>query len=125
MLDPGSPPFSFAGDQPTTAQLLGGPALVLNVMTRCGTLDHAVTRHALAVGHRLPGHAGRALLFCHAGRVRLAAAELGPMDSLRLDAADPRWTLRAAARSVVYLARFLPGAVTAGSGTSGRDRSVP
>ncbi len=125
LLDPGAPPFSFAGDLPTAALLLGGPALVLNVMTRCGRLDHAVACHALAAGDTLPGHAGRALLLCHAGRVRLGTAELGPMDSLLLEAADPDWMLRAAERSVVYVARFLPGTVTDGSGTSGRNRSAP
>jgi environmental stress-induced protein Ves len=125
VLDPGSPPFSFAGDQPTAARLLGGPALVLNVMTRCGSLDHAVAYHALAAGDTLPGRAGRALLLCHAGRVHLGTAELGPMDSLLFEAADPDWTLRAAEPSVVYVARFLPATFTDGSGTSGRDRSTP
>jgi uncharacterized protein len=36
VLTPGSPPFVFPGDVPTTAQLWGGPALAFNVMTRRG-----------------------------------------------------------------------------------------
>jgi uncharacterized protein len=36
VLAPGSPPCSFPGDVPTTAELWGGPAQAFNVMTRRG-----------------------------------------------------------------------------------------
>ena len=36
VLAPGTPPYSFPGDVPTTAELWGGPAQAFNVMTRRG-----------------------------------------------------------------------------------------
>ena len=127
-LPAGSPPLPFAGDLATEAWLLGGPALALNVMTRRDAVSHLLTRHATATRAEIGG-AAPALLLCRSGEVRITAgsesATLGPMDSLRLDPADPAWRLQAEAPAVVYVAQFLPGTFTDGSGTSGRDRSTP
>jgi uncharacterized protein len=46
-LAPGTPPVLFAGDVPAFGEPLDGPALDLNVMTRRGRFDSALTRHTL------------------------------------------------------------------------------
>jgi environmental stress-induced protein Ves len=43
-LSPDMPPVSFAGDVATAAELIGGPATDLNVMTRRGAFTARVTR---------------------------------------------------------------------------------
>ena len=125
----GQPPHGFSGDEPAEVLLLGEPATVLNVMTRREHLRHRLGRHELDPGDELGGDDPTTLLLCHAGRVRVAtaggAATLGPSDGLLLDGADPPWTLRATVPTLLYVVGIAPGEFTAGSGTSGRDRSVP
>jgi environmental stress-induced protein Ves len=46
-LDPETPPFRFAGDEPADARLVDGPIEDLNVMSRRGYWRHTLTRHRL------------------------------------------------------------------------------
>jgi environmental stress-induced protein Ves len=121
-LVPGTPPLSFPADLPSEARLLGGPALAPNVMTRRGKVRHIVERLALASAVELAG--GPALLVCQYGRVRIdtdeGSAELGPLDTLRIDAPSSRWALGAAVASILFVIRLL----RAGSGTSDRGPSA-
>lgn len=47
-LTPGSTPFTFAADATSSARLLGGTIIDLNVMTRRGRFKHAVERREVA-----------------------------------------------------------------------------
>lgn len=75
-------PYSFAADAPTTARLLGGPIVDLNVMTRRGSFSHSVeTFSGTAVV--TPGD-GTTLILCHSGIVGISheatSERLAPLD---------------------------------------------
>ena len=52
VLTPSTPPFDFPGDQPTSARLLDGPIVDLNVMVRRGRRRHSVMRLSLDAPYR-------------------------------------------------------------------------
>ena len=68
-------PLPFPADVATSATLVDGPIVDLNVMTRRGKLTHTVQR--LAIGHpqTVDGTTDTTIVLCHSGAVRLAAAE--------------------------------------------------
>jgi environmental stress-induced protein Ves len=100
-----SPPYSFAGDAPAAATLLGGAVTDLNVMTRRGVLWHRVERVA-AHTRRARAAPIRAVL-CVAGAARVVAgevtAELGALDTLVADDSDSELEITAAAAAGVLL----------------------
>ena len=81
-----SAPLSFPADRPTTAPLVDGPVLDLNVMTRRGVSDHSVDRLALTGSRELAVDADTALLLCCSEAVEVGLAQgtagLGVDDSL-------------------------------------------
>jgi environmental stress-induced protein Ves len=80
LLDAASPPLAFAGEAPCTAELLAGPLLDFNVMTR-RPLQAVVTRGPLAVPE--PGALARLALLLKPG------AGLDRLDLVDLDTCDP------------------------------------
>ena len=78
-LTPASAPLSFAADVPTRASLLGGAVTDLNVMTRRGSLRHAVTSLGFEPGVVAQHHtaAETVLWLCRSGRLRIEAQPRG------------------------------------------------
>lgn len=68
-------PLPFPADVATSATLVDGPIVDLNVMTRRGKLTHKVQRLTIDAPHTIEGAAGTTLLLCHAGAFNLAVAE--------------------------------------------------
>ncbi|MEI2299478.1 HutD/Ves family protein [Ensifer sp. MJa1] len=68
-------PLPFPADVATSATLVDGPIVDLNVMTRRGKLAHTVQR--LTIDHKLSldGAAETTLVLCHGGALRLTSAE--------------------------------------------------
>jgi environmental stress-induced protein Ves len=81
-----SAPYNFPADAATNAELLGGPIIDLNVMTRRGRYAHRVTRHDVERRLELTVGADATILFCSASRLRIGGrgfeAELGLHDAL-------------------------------------------
>lgn len=62
-LDPSSQPLTFGADLSTSAQLVAGPIVDLNVMTRRGAYTHAVTRHEVDTVAEIDVEEGVNILF--------------------------------------------------------------
>ena len=103
-LTPASAPLSFAADVPTRASLLGGAVTDLNVMTRRGSLRHAVTSLGLESGVVAQHHtaAETVLWLCYGGQACVESLpraqpevlfELGAGDAL-LSQGLPAWSWR-------------------------------
>jgi environmental stress-induced protein Ves len=78
-------PFSFAADKPTSARLIAGPIVDLNVMTRRGTFAHRLER--ISSGQLHAGVEGTVtLVFCVAGSAVVTEgkgkATLAPHDAV-------------------------------------------
>lgn len=83
----GSEPLSFPADAATSATLIGGTVIDLNVMTRRGRASHYVQRIAVSgtVEIEAGADADAVAVFCAAGHVSVqgvTAAGLGPRDTL-------------------------------------------
>lgn len=112
MVTTASEPVSFPADAVTSAVLLQGPVVDLNVMTRRGRFTHRVTRRLLdAPTAWLP--AGQvAVLFCDAGQLRIEAGssilDLATGDALMAEAVlDGGWRLAPDVPASVYLIEIL------------------
>lgn len=101
-----TPPLPFPADAATSATLVDGPIVDLNVMTRRGKLAHSVQRLAIDHPHRTESLGGTTLLLCHGGAVRLAAgettADLAAGDTAVLTGATAV-TIEPAASAVLFL----------------------
>ncbi len=99
-------PLPFPADVATSATLVDGPIVDLNVMTRRGRLTHSVQRLALDHPHRAESLGGTTLVLCHGGAVRLTAsdatAELAAGDTAVLTGAASL-TIEPAASAVLFL----------------------
>ncbi len=102
----GTAPLPFPADAATTATLVDGPIVDLNVMTRRSKLAHTVQRLALDHPHRAEASGGTTLVLCHGGAVRLTAAEatadLAAGDTAILEG-SAAITIEPAASAVVFL----------------------
>lgn len=78
-LTPSSAPFGFAGDQPTSARLIGAGITDLNIMTRRGRFDAHVTRIDLD-GARLIEPEGTVFLFIADGKASIGDTAILPLD---------------------------------------------
>lgn len=67
-------PYAFPGDIATSAELIGGPVLDFNVMTRRGRFSHSVTRKVFAVSGKLELPTGTGLVFFISGSARVGQA---------------------------------------------------
>jgi environmental stress-induced protein Ves len=87
-----SEPLPFPADAATSAALVAGPIVDLNVMTRRGVLTHHVARLVVDGGVSLDVEEQTLLLLCEKGSVYLERAgekaSLGKRDCLVLDTAD-------------------------------------
>lgn len=99
-------PLPFPADVATSATLVDGPIVDLNVMTRRGRLTHSVQRLALDHPHRAKNLGGTILVLCHGGAVRLTAsdatADLAAGDTAVLTGAASL-TIEPAASAVLFL----------------------
>ncbi|WP_104664471.1 HutD/Ves family protein [Ensifer adhaerens] len=102
----GTAPLPFPADAATTATLVDGPIVDLNVMTRRGKLAHMVQRVALDHPYRAEALGGTTLALCHGGAVRLTAgeatADLAAGDTAILEG-SAAITIEPAASAVVFL----------------------
>lgn len=84
-----SPPYGFAADAATSARLIGGTIVDLNVMTRRGRYDHRVLRHDIDGHQRLTNEADQAILFCAGDGLAVGGegfrVDLGRYDALMLE----------------------------------------
>lgn len=64
-------PLAFPADVVTSASLIDGTIVDLNVMTRRGRLEHHVRRLAVEGERSLTSDAATTMLFCHRGAVTL------------------------------------------------------
>lgn len=81
-----SDPYFFAADAPASADLVGGPVIDLNVMSRRGRVAHAVRRvHLVETMEIAPGGHDVAI-FCAEGRLQVDSGD-GPIDIARHDTA--------------------------------------
>jgi hypothetical protein len=99
-------PLPFPADVATSATLVDGPIVDLNVMTRRGRLTHTVQRVALDHPHRAESLGGMTLVLCHGGALRLTAgdatADLAAGDTAVLTGAASL-TIEPAASAVLFL----------------------
>ncbi len=74
-----SPPHSFPADATTSASLIGGPVLDLNVMSRRGVLSHRVQRLDLVQATEIRLGGSVQLAFCTRGDVdiRVGSSRVG------------------------------------------------
>jgi len=84
-LTTGAPPYGFAADAATSARLIGGTIVDLNVMTRRGRFEHRINRHEIDGQARLTSGADQTMLFCAADVLLVDGegfrAELGRHDA--------------------------------------------
>jgi len=78
LLTTGSPPHGFAAEAATSARLIGGPIVDLNVMTRRGRFDHRITRHDIEGQATLTTGSQQTMLFCAGGGLRVDGEEFQP-----------------------------------------------
>lgn len=85
-LTTGGAPYGFPGDAATTGRLVNGPITDLNVMSRRGTIAHAVRVIALGEPATIDCDAGTVVVFVHGGRCALDCTA-GQAELLALDCA--------------------------------------
>ena len=101
-----SEPLPFPADVPTRANLIAGPIVDLNVMSRRARMVHSVERMTIAGTVELAIAAETMLVFCHRGRVRADGLEtvvLDALDALRIDRGGPVLRLSADDRATVFV----------------------
>lgn len=100
-------PYTFPGDQPTVATLLGGAITDLNVMTRRAGFDHRVRRVPVNGRTAVEAGDGTVLLLCATGSVlvRIGAdeAKLDLLDSLCWSGDATQVEIRSAVNAEVFL----------------------
>lgn len=84
---------SFPGDAATSARLLAGPILDLNVMTRRGRFTHELTYHPLGTLGRL-APLGEVTLLLTRGRIELSDTVLETDDAVLLEQGDTPLAIR-------------------------------
>ena len=101
-----SAPLAFAGDVPTSAALIGGPIIDLNVMTRRGRMAHGVERRPLSGEIRISPRADTTLVLAVNAGFRLLtddAPSLGPLDTLILDRDSPELRLQPEGQGLLFV----------------------
>lgn len=94
-----SAPYSFDGEAMTSATLIDGPIVDLNVMSRRGHWRHAVKRLTGKDSLQLEVNANAVFVFCQRGKITCIAGDesdqLSDEDCAVIDGATPRIYLRA------------------------------
>ncbi len=100
---------AFPGDQPTSATLVDGPIVDLNVMSRRDTLRHDVQRIKLT-GHQDFIVSTQTILVIEQGQLEVAgstsAVTLSERDAIVVDTSTPMLTLNAGEATRVIVIRF-------------------
>lgn len=104
-LDRTSPPFSFPGDVPATAHLLGAPITDLNVMTRRGCFRHEVEAMPLPSGP--PAASDPVLVLCLDGEIDVAGEETAVLQALDCAMLCPGEAVSLAGRGQALLIRLV------------------
>ncbi len=81
-----SDPLPFAADAPTSATLIDGTIIDLNVMTRRGRFTHSVRRVSVDGTIKLAARGGVSLILCHRGHADVSRLSLSALDCLLLEA---------------------------------------
>lgn len=109
-LAPGAAPARFPGDAPAWAEVLGGPVLDLNLMSRRGVARARLDRVDVCPAHGLEPLAGTRLVLALDGPLRVLGAEvsveLDRYDAVLAEPADGPLRLKAARPTFVYVASF-------------------
>ncbi len=98
-----SEPFTFAGESTTSATLVDGTIVDLNVMTRRDSCRHSVRRLSVSGHLRIEMRASTTILFCQRGEVRLSSTRLQPEDCAVFDSGTPSIDLSATDRSEIIV----------------------
>jgi len=102
-----SEPHAFPADVPAAADLVRGPVVDLNVMSRRGHASHSVTRLRLADQTQIAPAGETALVFCAEGAVAVEAdgklIELSVRDSLIWSEGPLNAVLRPQPSALVYV----------------------
>lgn len=100
---------SFPGDQPTSARLVDGPIIDLNVMSRRGTVTHDVRRIKLT-GRQDFIVSAQTILVVEHGSLDVVSpmpeTALGERDAIVVDASTPLMTLNAGEATQVIAIQF-------------------
>lgn len=109
-LDGSTPPHSFAADVATKADLVAGPVVDFNVMSRRGRIKHSVRRLAVSGEVETLVSGGDVLVFCASGEVSVAWAKetalLGPGDTVLIEGMQGVLQLKAASPADVFAVAF-------------------
>jgi len=112
LLSPQSQPCVFPGDVATSADLVDGPVLDFNVMSRRGRYTHRVRRIDLAGAADIEACEGAFLLFVASGAARVSVGDevltLGEHDTLWLDPGAGRLHAEPAAASRLIAVNIAP-----------------
>ncbi|MDX8481065.1 HutD family protein [Mesorhizobium sp. VK24D] len=101
-----SAPLSFPGDVPTSATLIDGPIIDLNVMTRRGRMSHTVERLSLMRATEIEAKGGTTLVLVVGGSVKVASdnpTALGPLDALILERHSPKARLEPEGQGLLFV----------------------
>lgn len=101
-----SMPCAFPADIATSADLLSGPVIDLNIMTRRGRFVHRMTCERGGAQLTLEKDALTTFIVCASGAARVEAgetAELGPHDTVRIDRSQRAVCVYPAENSVLLL----------------------
>ncbi|RWD79576.1 HutD family protein [Mesorhizobium sp.] len=104
-----SAPLSFPGDVPTSATLISGPIIDLNVMTRRGRMGHTVERLSLSSEREIDAGSGTTLVLPVGVGVKVFSqdlASLGPLDILILDRDSPKLRLEPEGQGPLFVIRL-------------------
>jgi environmental stress-induced protein Ves len=99
-----SPPFSFPGDVPASAALLGGAVMDLNVMSRRGRITHRVGALRHSTRHVATAHS---FVIWVKGRGKVADFDVGPLDAVHISE-DSIFEIVASDDDLAYCISFAP-----------------
>jgi uncharacterized protein len=80
-----SEPCTFDGETPTSAALIDGPIVDLNVMSQRERFRHEVTRHTLSGSFEMTTDADTTIVFCRAGTLVCGPDELSAEDCVLVE----------------------------------------
>jgi uncharacterized protein len=113
-LNESSEPYTFDGEAPTTASLIEGPIVDLNVMSRRGRIRHSVERLSFTGKLPLAAAASATIVFCQRGDLMCVADEtscdLEPEDCVFLDGEPTRIDLVTAKLATVLVIQIYSAA---------------
>lgn len=105
-----SQPHPFAADQPAAADLLGGPIVDLNMMSRRGHATHSMTRLSLAAPTEIALDGAETLVFCADGAATMEAegksVDLAKRDTIAWAHGPAKAMLRPRPTALIYLVKI-------------------